>query len=98
MAHDFEYQDIKTEPLTEPQIIELRKMTGSYQALINRRAQLFKDRGLDYNSLGEAEFHDLLLDHYTFLKRPVIIYKGALFVGNDRKTVEKLKQTLAAEQ
>jgi len=46
---------------------------------------------LDVKSLKENDFKDLILDHYTFLKRPVFLTDKEIFVGNDKKNVEALK-------
>ena len=43
-------------------------------------------------SLQETDFTPLLLDHYPFLKRPVFMTDNELFVGNDKKNVEALKE------
>ena len=31
---------------------------------------------------SELEAKELLNDHYTFLKRPILFYNGKVFVGN----------------
>jgi arsenate reductase len=36
----------------------------------------------------------LILDEYTFLKRPVIIIDQEIFIGNSKKSVEALKEKL----
>ncbi|NPA09559.1 MAG: arsenate reductase family protein, partial [Chlorobi bacterium] len=43
-------------------------------------------------SLSENGFKDLLLDHYSFLKRPVFITDDSIFVGNEKKNVEALRE------
>lgn len=92
--YDFTMQDIKTNPVTEPQLEELKKKTGSYEALFSRRAQLYKSLGLASQHLSEDDYKKYILQHYTFLKRPVIVYKGEVFAGSDKKTAETLKQQL----
>lgn len=87
-------QDIKTEPLTPDQLEELKGLGGSYQALFSKRARLYKERNLKDKNLGEPEFRDLLLEHYTFLKRPVLVYKGEVFIGNAKNTVAAALQSL----
>ena len=41
------------------------------------------------------DYKQLMLDEYTFLKRPFILIDGEAFVGNAKKTIEaaKLKMT-----
>lgn len=87
-------QNIKTHPLSEKQIDALAKRAGSYEALINKRATLWKEQKFSEKNLTENDYRQLLLDHYTFLKRPVIDYKENLFVGNDKKTVQTIKEML----
>ena len=84
----FELQDIKTEPITVKQVEEMAKMAGSYGVLFSKRATLYKEMGLKDENLTEADFKRYILEHYTFLSRPVIIADGKIFVGNSPKTVE----------
>jgi arsenate reductase-like glutaredoxin family protein len=84
----FELQDIKTEPLTEAQLEALHKMAGSYENLFSRNATLYKERGLKDKPLTESDIKNLILEHYTFLKRPVIVAGDSIFIGNKPKTVE----------
>lgn len=92
---DFELQDLKKEGLSVEQVEELAKLSGSYESLINRRATKFKEMGLKDKELSEQEHKDLLLSHYTFLKRPVFVVDETIFVGNAKKTVEALKGHLS---
>lgn len=84
----FELQDIKTEPMTVKQVDEMAKMAGSYEVLFSKRATLYKEMGLKDEKLTEADFKRYILEHYTFLSRPVIIADGKIFVGNSPKTVQ----------
>jgi arsenate reductase-like glutaredoxin family protein len=70
----------------------LQKAVGSYEALINKRAQLFKQRQIDTKKLTEENAKNLLLDHYTFLKRPVLVYRNKVFVGNSKAVVAEAKK------
>lgn len=80
-------QDIKTEAITESQLETMKEMEGSYEALFSKRAQLYRQRGLNEQSLNESDFKNLILEHYTFLKRPVMLIDDQIFVGNSKKTV-----------
>lgn len=88
----FEMQDIKTEKITPGQLDQMKKMAGSYEALFSRRAMKYKEMGLKDKKLSENDYRDLILEEYTFLKRPVVIKDEKIFVGNDKKTVEQLKK------
>lgn len=60
-------------------------LAGSYEALFSRRARLYKERKLSEKALSEEEIRSLLLEHYTFLKRPVLVWDDHIFIGNTRK-------------
>ena len=89
-----ELQDIKKEPLDETRVDALRHLAGSYEALFSKRAQLYKQRGLGNQVLEEADYRALLLEHYTFLKRPVIVVGEAIFIGNAEKTIAAAEEAL----
>lgn len=65
----------------------MKEMSGSYESLFSKRAQLYRKRGLNEQSLSEEDFKNLILEHYTFLKRPVMIVDNQIFVGNSKKVV-----------
>lgn len=84
----FSLQDIKTEPMAIEQLEEMKHLAGSYEALFSRKATLYKERGLKDATLTEEDYKNLILEHYTFLSRPVIVDGEAIFVGNSAKNVE----------
>ena len=86
--------DIKASPLTSQELEEMMKLAGSYEALFSKRARLYKERGLSKMELTEDQYKKLILEHYTFLKRPVILIKGKIFIGNSAKVVASAKETL----
>lgn len=92
LSSDIELQDIKKEPISEVELKHLKSLAGSYEALFSRRAQLYKQRDLKNKDLNEDDFKNLLLEHYTFLKRPVLVLEEEIFIGNSRKTVEAAKK------
>ena len=91
---DTELQEIKEQPIGEQQLEELRHMAGSFEALFSKRARMYKERNLKSQSLGEKDFRELLLEHYTFLKRPVVVVGDSIFIGNAAKTVAAAKEAL----
>ena len=88
---DYELQDIKTEKITPAQLDELKKMAGSYEALFSRRALKYKALGLKDKKLTEIDYRKLILQEYTFLKRPVVVNGKKIFIGSEKKTKEALK-------
>jgi arsenate reductase len=90
----FALQDIKFEKITPAQLEEMKKMAGSYEALFSRRALKYKELGLKDKKLEEKDFRKLILEEYTFLKRPVVIMGNRIFVGSEKKTKKALKDAL----
>lgn len=89
-----ELQDIKNEPITREQLEEMHELAGTYEALFSRRAQLYKQRDLGAKVLGETDYKKLILEHYTFLKRPVVFAGGKIFIGNAKNQVAAAKLAL----
>ncbi len=89
-----EIQEIKSEAITPEKLEQMAALSGSYESLFSRRAMLFRQRGLHEKNLSEVDYKDLILEHYTFLKRPVVIVDDQIFVGNSKKTVEAAKEAL----
>ncbi len=87
-------QDIKTEPVTLEQLEEMHKLAGTYEALFSRRAQLYQQRNLGAKTLVETDYRNLILEHYTFLKRPVVMVGGQIFIGNAKNQVLAAKLAL----
>jgi len=83
----FVLQDIKTEHITPAQLDEMAKLAGSYEALFSRRSQKYRPMGLHEKTLTEEDYRNLILEEYTFLKRPVAVVDGKIYVGADVKNV-----------
>lgn len=86
---DYILQEMKTEPITVQQIDELFELSNSYEVLFSRRAKKYKQMDLKNQNLAEKDYRQLILDEYTFLKRPVIVVADEIYVGNTKKRVTK---------
>lgn len=92
---DIELQDIKTEKITAKQVDEMIQLAGSAEALFSRRSLKYKSMGLKDKTLKEKDYRQLILDEYTFLKRPVLIVNQHIFIGNAPSVVEEARSFLA---
>ena len=90
-----ELQDIKTEPMTADQVDHMIGLAGSAEALFSKRARKYKELGLKDQDLSDAEVRQLIIDEYTFLKRPVLVLDDKIFVGNSKKVVEAAAEALS---
>ena len=88
-TREFEVQEIKSEPITVNQLDELQALTKSYEVLFSRRAKKYKEMGLKNEVLTEKDYRQLILNEYTFLKRPVIVIGSKVYAGNTKKLVSQ---------
>ncbi len=96
LPSDFILQDIKSEDITAKQLEEMQTLAGSYETLFSKRAKLYKEMDLKNQDLTERDFKNYILQHYTFLSRPVIIVNDQIFIGSSKKTVEAAKEAIAS--
>ena len=89
------FRETKKDPITEEELAELRRLAGSYEALFSHRSTQIRQRGIDVKNLTEQDYHDLLLDHYSFLQRPVFVDQDRIFIGNAPDTLAALQQYVA---
>lgn len=90
----FDFQDIKSNKITTTQIEEMAKRSGSYESLFSRRAMKYKSMGLASKDLSENDYKNLILEEYTFLKRPIILIDETIFIGNSKKVIEAVSEML----
>lgn len=90
----FEKREIKSNPISADELAEMYALSESYEALFNKRARLYASLGLKDKNLSENDFKNHLLEEYTFLKRPVFLVDGEIFIGNSKKVIEKLKEKI----
>ena len=84
-------QEIRSEKITEMQLDEMARLAGSYEALFSRRAIKYKSMKLKDKSLNETDYKKLILEEDTFLKRPVFIVNGQIFIGNNKKVIQSVQ-------
>lgn len=90
----FDLREIKSNTITAEELDTMYQHTGSYEALFNKRSRQYTARDLKNQNLSEEDYKCLILEEYTFLKRPVILYNGQLFVGNSKKSLAALNQAM----
>ena len=89
------FHDIRQNPITEAELEEMYQLSGSYEALFSKKAQLYKSMNLKNQSLTEDDYKKYLLQHYTFLSRPVFIIDDEIFIGNSQQNMLKVNKALA---
>ena len=87
--------DIRENPISESELEEMHQLSGSYEALFSKKAQLYKSLGLKDKNLNEADYKKYLLEHYTFLSRPVFIIDNTIYIGNGQKNILEVIKVLS---
>lgn len=90
-----ERQDIQSQPITARQLDEMIALSGSAAELFSKRAVKYRSWGLHTKTLSEADYRQLLLEEYTFLKRPVLIWEQEIFIGNSKAVVALAQERIA---
>jgi arsenate reductase len=88
------FRDIKQTPLTEEELAEMYSLSGSYEALFSKKAQLYKSLNLKDKSLTEEDYKKYILEHYTFLSRPVFVIDNKVFVGGTQQNMLQVMKAL----
>lgn len=89
------FHDIRQNPITEQELEEMYTLCGSYEALFSKKAQLYKSMDLKNKSLTELDFKKYILEHYTFLSRPIFIIDGKIYIGNNPKNIAEVIKVLS---
>ena len=98
LSDEFVLQNVKDIPISNFDLEHLKTLSGSYEVLFNKRAKLYISMGLKNKTLKDGDFKQLILEHYTFLKRPVLVIENKIFIGNSTKTIDAAKLALRNEQ
>src|SRR5690606_25908023 len=91
LPSNFEFQDIKTTKISESQLDEMAKLAENYENLFSKRSRKYTSMNLNKADLNEEDFKKLILEEYTFLKRPVICTDNEIFIGSSKKEIERLQ-------
>ena len=94
IRNTFELQNIKEKNVSKSELASMAAQAGSYESLFSKRAMKYRAMGLHEKDLSEKDFESLILQEYTFLKRPVIQVDDQYFVGNSKKVVQAAKEAI----
>ena len=90
-----DFHDIRQNPITVEELEEMHQLSGSYEALFSKKAQLYKSMNLKSQTLTEADYKKYLLQHYTFLSRPVFIIDDKIYIGNSQQNILQVTKALS---
>jgi len=81
--------DLKKNPINQKQLKELYELSKSYESLLNKRALLYREFKKKNPVPTESDYKKLILEHYTFLKRPILLINDKLVIGNSKKSINE---------
>jgi len=84
-----ELVDIKVSNIDASTLDWIMSKVGSYEALFSKKAQKYRLQGLHEKQLSEEGYRALLLEEYTFLKRPFCINGEDVTIGNTKDQIAK---------
>lgn len=89
---DVQLIDIKQTNIDEETLDWLKSKVGSYEALFSKRAIKFRELAPNQLPINDEDYKPLLLQEYTFLKRPFIIDGENITIGNAKNEIAKAVQ------
>ncbi|PJB11883.1 MAG: hypothetical protein CO119_09730 [Flavobacteriales bacterium CG_4_9_14_3_um_filter_40_17] len=96
LTPDVVLQNVKSQPITAAELEQLKALSGSYESLFSRKSKLYTEMGLKNATLTEADYRHYILDHYTFLKRPVCVIDQQIFIGSSDENLQKVRQLISS--
>lgn len=95
LPEEVELIDIKQTNIDAETLDWLKEKVGSYEGMFSKRAMKFRSQGLHEMNLTEADYRKYMLEEYTFMKRPFVIYDEHVWIGNAKKEVESAQAFFA---
>lgn len=93
LSDDFEFQDVKKDPISEEELEFLKEeIGGRYELLFNKRAKLYRESDLKDKKLTDGDYKNLILEHYSYLKRPIVVANGRVITGNATKIIKEIRK------
>ncbi len=96
--HNLAFHDIKQDSISIEELEKMRELAGSYESLFSKKAQLYKSMDLKNKSLTEDDYKKYILEHYTFLSRPVFIIKDKIYIGNTQQNMLQVYKAFDVSQ
>jgi arsenate reductase-like glutaredoxin family protein len=94
LPEDTKLQDVKHEPISQPQLNALYNVTHSYEQLINKRSRVLQALNKAGKTLDETVFKTLLETEHSCIKRPILQWENNFYLGNAKNTVVAMQQAI----
>lgn len=83
----YSFKDVKKDPLSDEEVLDIvRKL--SVETVLNKKGTKWRSLNIKDQQLSDQELFDLLVEHQTMIKRPVLVKGDAVMVGFDTDAFE----------
>ena len=82
------FRDVKSHPLDCKEVERLTELVGGAGELFSRRAIKYRAMNLSERELSSDDMIQLMVDEYTFIKRPVLVSAGRAVAGFTPKSYD----------
>ncbi len=90
LPEQIELIDIKFRSILEDELDCMKDLSGSFESLFSKKAIKYRSLGLNNQNLMELDFKRLILEEYTFLKRPVLVIDDHIVIGNSKEAIDNM--------
>jgi arsenate reductase len=87
------FRDLKGDPLDRKEVERLAKLVGGADELFSRRARKYRSMNLSERELSSDEMIQLMIDDYTFIKRPVLLCDKRALSGFSTKSYDSFLES-----
>ena len=84
----YEFIHVKKEPLSKEEISELASKLGT-DVLVNKRGTTYRKLEIKDKNLSDKDLLELVHEHQSMLKRPILVLKNSVLVGFDEEAFEQ---------
>lgn len=84
------FHDVKEDQLPKKEIEKLVKLVGGAEKLFSKRAMKYRSMGLNEMDLSENDLLKHMVDEYTFIRRPVLVYGDQALAGFSKKKYDEM--------
>ncbi|NNE98701.1 MAG: Spx/MgsR family RNA polymerase-binding regulatory protein [Pyrinomonadaceae bacterium] len=84
------FHDIKENRLSRKEVKKLVNLVGGVDKLFSKRAMKYRSMGLNNMDLSEKDLLDYMIEEYTFIRRPVLVFGEKALAGFSKKKYDEL--------
>jgi arsenate reductase (glutaredoxin) len=89
----FERRDYFKEGFSVDELDALLRQAGlSPSEVLSKRSRAYKDLGLAEREVADRELLELMVEHPTLIRRPIVVGTGGVVVGFNRDELTKLAE------